>query len=75
MENAPSIIIFWYLLITIFVFMFVSLIAAIKLTKSGKENKRRLFLGKVCVIFSIMCASPIILVVGYVVLPVLVKIH
>lgn len=67
MENAPSIIIFWYLLITIFVFMFVSLIAAIKLIKSGKENKRRLFLGKVCVIFSIMCASPIILVVGYVV--------
>lgn len=66
MENAPSIIIFWYLLIIIFVLMFVSLIAAIKLIKSGKENKRRLFLSKVCVVFRIMCSIPIILVIGYV---------
>lgn len=66
MENAPSIILFWYLIIAIFVFMCVSLIAAFAFIKSGNENKRRLFLGKVCVAFSVICSIPIILVVGYV---------
>ena len=47
MENAPAIILFWWFFIGLFVFMLVSLVAAIVLMKKGKEleNKKLKFLG------------------------------
>ena len=68
MKNAPTIILFWCFVITIFILMIVLMIAAIILIKKGKEQsaKKIRFLGKICLILSIMCSIPIILVVGYI---------
>ena len=68
MENAPTIILFWFWEILIFVFMTVFLIAAIIIIKRGKiqNDKRKQLVGKICLTLSIICSIPIILVVGYV---------
>ena len=68
MENAPSIILFWYFGIMIFILMIALIILAMILMKKGKKQniKRMQFLGKMCLTLSIICSIPIILVVGYV---------
>ena len=68
MENAPAIILFWCLVITIFILMIVLMIAAIILMKKDKEQsaKKMQFLGKMCLVLSIICSVPIILVIGYI---------
>lgn len=68
MENAPTIILFWYFGIVIFILMIALMIAAIILIKKGKgqSDKRMQFLGKMCLTLSIVCSIPIILVVGYI---------
>ena len=68
MENAPAIILFWWFFIGLFVFMLVSLVAAIVHMKKGKEleKKKLKFLGKICSVLCIVCSVPIVLVIGYV---------
>lgn len=68
MENAPAIILFWCFSILIFTFMVVMLIVAIILIKKGKgqSDKKMLFLGKMCFGLGIICAIPLILVIGYI---------
>ena len=68
MENAPAIILFWYFGIAITIFMIAFMIVAIILIKKGKEqsDKKKLFLGKTCLILSVMCSIPIILVIVYI---------
>ena len=68
MENAPDIILFWYFSIVIVTFMIALMIVAIILTKKGKgqNDKKILFWGKTCLILSMICSVPIILVVGYI---------
>jgi len=68
MENAPSIILFWFFSIVFMLLLIVLLIIAIVLIKRGKEqgDKRKQLLGKICLILSIICSTPIILVLGYV---------
>lgn len=68
MENAPNIILFWNYIIVIFVFVIALMIAAIILIKKSREqnaNKLQL-LGKICLGLDLVCAIPIILVVGYI---------
>ena len=68
MENAPNIILFWNYIIVIFVFVIALMIAAIILIKKSREqntNKLQL-LGKICLGLDLVCATPIILVVGYI---------
>ena len=68
MENAPTIILFWYFGIIIFIFMIALMIMAMILIKKGTEQNAKMiqFLGKIGLILSIICAIPIILVVGYI---------
>lgn len=68
MENAPSIVLFWYLFIGVFLVTIALMIVSIITinTRKAKKDKRIQLLGKVCLILSIMCSIPIILVVGYV---------
>lgn len=68
MENAPSIVLFWYLFIGVFLLTIALMIVSIITinTRKAKKDKRIQQLGKVCLILSIMCSIPIILVVGYV---------
>lgn len=68
MENAPTIILFWFFIIAIFILMVVSMIEAIVLLKKGKEQstKKMQFVGKICLTLSIICSIPIFLVVGYI---------
>lgn len=68
MENAPDIIIFWLFIMAVFVFMFVSMIAAMILLKKGKEQHAEgmRFAGKICLILSIICSVPIVSVAGYI---------
>lgn len=70
MENAPNIILFWYFIITLFVLIIALTIGAIILIKkskcNGKNSKKMQSLGKICLVLSIICAIPIILVVGYI---------
>lgn len=68
MENAPSIVLFWYLFIGVFLLTIALMIVSIITinTRKAKKDKRIQLLGKVCLILSIMCSIPIILVVGYV---------
>ena len=66
-ENTPTIVLFWFLFIAIFVFMIALIITAILLIKKNKKqgDNKLLLLGKMCAGFGIVCAIPIILVVGY----------
>ena len=68
MENAPTIILFWYFGIIIFILMIALMIMAMILIKKGTEQNAKMiqFLGKIGLILSIICAIPIILVVGYI---------
>lgn len=68
MENAPSIVLFWYLFIGVFLLTIALMVVSIITinTRKAKKDKRIQLLGKVCLILSIMCSIPIILVVGYV---------
>ena len=68
MENAPTIILFWYLGIAIFILMIALLIATIILIKKGKTQNAKtiLFLGKICLTLSIVCSIPILFVIGYI---------
>lgn len=68
MENAPSIVLFLYLFIGVFLLTIALMIVSIITinTRKAKKDKRIQLLGKVCLILSIMCSIPIILVVGYV---------
>ena len=68
MENAPTIILFWFFIMAIFILMIVSIIEAIALLKKSKEQsaKKTQFVGKICLTLSILCAIPIFLVVGYI---------
>lgn len=68
MENAPNIILFWYFMIATFVCMIVSMIAAIVLICKGEKQSDNKIqrLGKICLILGVICAVPIILVVGYI---------
>lgn len=68
MENAPTIILFWFLCIVIVMIAIALMITAIILLKKGKgqRTKKMQFLGKLCLILSILCSIPIILVVGYI---------
>ena len=68
MENTPNIVLFWYLIITLFVFMIALIITSISLIKKSREqnmNKMQLF-GKICLVLGIICAIPIFLVIGYI---------
>ena len=68
MENAPNIILFWYIIIAILVLMIALMITAYvfyKKSKSQSTRKMQLF-RNTCLILGIICAIPIILVVGYV---------
>ena len=68
MENAPTIILFWFFILAILMLMVVSMIAAIILFNKGKEQnaKTMQFIGKICLTLSIICSIPIFLVVGYI---------
>ena len=68
MENAPSIVLFWYLFIGVFLLTIALMIVSIITinTRKAKKDKRIQLIGKICLILSIMCSIPIILVVGYV---------
>lgn len=68
MENAPAIILFWCFSIVIFTLMITLMVAAIILIKRGKEQsgKKMLFLGKTCLILSVICSIPTIFVIGYI---------
>lgn len=68
MENAPTILLFWQFVITIFILMIALITASIILTKKGKEQRAKniQFLGKMCLILSIICSISIFLVVGYI---------
>lgn len=70
MENAPNIILFWYFIIALFVLMIALMIKAIILIKKskckGQSSNKMLPVGKTCLVLSIICAIPIILVVGYI---------
>lgn len=68
MENAPDIILFWGFSIVIFTSMVALMVTAIILMKrgKGKNDKKIRFLGKVCLTLSVICAIPLILVVGYI---------
>lgn len=68
MANAPTIILFWFFWIVIFILMFALMITAIILMKKGKEQstKTMLIWGRICLVLSIICAVPIIVVVGYI---------
>ena len=71
MENTPTIILFWFFIIAVFMLMLITMITAIILLsiKKGKEqsaNGMRL-VGKICLTLSIICSVPIFLVVGYIV--------
>ncbi|MBQ9927856.1 MAG: hypothetical protein IJO65_07735 [Lachnospiraceae bacterium] len=68
MENAPNIILFWYFIIVIFVFVIALMIAAnILIKKRREQNADKLqLLGKICLGLDLVCAIPIILVVGYI---------
>lgn len=68
MENAPNIILFWYLIMAILVIVIALMITAIILIKKGKRqstNKMQL-LGKICLALGMIVAIPIILVAGYI---------
>jgi len=68
MENAPTIILFGYFGITIFILMIALMVAAIVLIKKskGQSSKTMRFLGKMCLTLSIVCSIPIVLTVGYI---------
>ena len=68
MENAPAIILFWCFNLVIFTIMVALMVAAIILMKKGKRqnDKKMLFLGKICLTLSVICATPIIFVIGYI---------
>ena len=68
MENAPNIILFWYLIIALFVLMIALIITAINLIRKSREqntNKMQL-LGKICLGIGVICAISIFLVLGYI---------
>ena len=68
MENAPNIILFWYLIIALFVLMIALIITAINLIRKSREqntNKMQL-LGKICLGLGVIYAIPIFLVLGYI---------
>ena len=64
MENAPSIILFWFFIMADFVLMIAATIGTCILLKKGK-GKARVW-GIICLILSILCVIPFALVVGYV---------
>lgn len=68
MENTPIIILIWYFIIIFFVLMIALMIVAIILIKKSREqNADKLqLLGKICLGLDLVCAIPIILVVGYI---------
>ena len=68
MENAPNIVLFWYLIIALFVLMIALIITAINLIRKSREqntNKMQL-LGKICLGLGVICAIPIFLGRGYI---------
>lgn len=68
MENAPTIILFWIFIILTIILMIASMMTAIILLRKGKEQsaKKMQFIGKICLILSIICSIPIFLMVGYI---------
>jgi len=68
MANAPTIILFWFSGAVIFILMIALMIAAIILLKKGKEHSAKIIQisGKLCLVLSVICSIPIILVVGYI---------
>ena len=68
MENSPTIILFWYFIIAVFMLMIASLIIAIVLIKKGKElgNNNWKLMKKTCLGIGTVCAIPIIAVLGYI---------
>jgi len=61
MENAPTIILFWCLGIVIFIAAIALMAAGMILIKKGKKQ------GKICLVLSVICSIPVILVIGYMV--------
>ena len=68
MEHAPVIVLFWYCSIGDLILMTVSMVTALILLRKPKEEqtKKKRFLGKLALAFSILCAIPILLVAGYI---------
>ena len=69
MENAPIILLFWYFIIAIFILMIALMIIAIVLSeKKAKDqsNNNWKLMGKICLGMGIVCAIPIITVLGYI---------
>jgi len=68
MENAPTIIMFWFWITVLLVLMIVLFITAIILIKKGKEqsDKKTCLFGKMCLTLALICSFPIIIVAGYV---------
>ena len=69
MENTPDIILFWCCITAIFVLMITVIFTAIILIKKGKKQNadKMQLLGKISLCLGIICAIPIILVVGYII--------
>lgn len=67
MENAPSIMLFWWLVIAIFILMLVSLLAAVILMrKHCRQGVGKLSWVRICLAVGMACSIPIMLIVGYV---------
>ena len=67
MENAPSIIFFWWLMIAISILMLVSLLAAVILIrKRCRQGVGKLSWIKICLAVGMACFIPVMLIVGYV---------
>ena len=68
MENAPTIILFWFSIIAIVILIVVSLVMAIVLFKKNAEQycQKMQFAAKICLTLSILCSIPIFLVIGYI---------
>ena len=65
MENAPAIILFWYAAIALIILTLAFMTAAILLLKRSRGANARLW-GRVCLVLSVICGLPILLVVGYI---------
>jgi len=68
MENAPSIVLFWFFIVALFVLMVGSIAAALIIHKKAKEENagKMPFIGKLCLAFGVLCSVPVITVFVYV---------
>ena len=67
MENGPTIVLFWLLTAVVFLCMIAFMFAAIIFIKkgNGQGNKKAKFCGKLCLIASMVCAAPVMIIIGY----------